>query len=174
MEDQRYPIGKFSPQESYSKEEIQNNISRIASLPARLSEAVDKFDDSMFDTPYREGGWTVRQLIHHIADSHLNAYIRFKWTLTEESPTIKAYEEKLWATTPEVKCDPQLSLTLLKAHHAKWVELLKNLTTVELERHFIHPETKKEVKLKNLVALYAWHSDHHFTHITKLIERMGW
>lgn len=174
MEDIRYPIGKFSPKDSYSQDEIKSNIQRVATLPKRLRDAVANFDDKKFDTPYREGGWTVRQLIHHIADSHLNAYIRFKWTLTEDKPTIKAYDEKLWATTGEVKSDPQLSLTLLSAHHAKWVELLKTLTAEDLERHFVHPETGKDVKLKNLLALYAWHSDHHLAHITRLIERMGW
>ena len=174
MEDLKYPIGKFTPKDSYSNEEIQKNILRIASLPTRLSDAVKNFDDKKFDTAYRDGGWTVRQLVHHIADSHLNAYIRFKWTLTEDRPTIKAYEEKLWATTEEVKSDPQISLTLLKAHHTKWVGLLKTLTPSQLERDFIHPETKKAVNLKNLLALYAWHSDHHLAHITKLIERMGW
>jgi uncharacterized damage-inducible protein DinB len=155
-------------------EEIDNNISRIATLPERLSQAVSKFNDTKFDTPYREGGWTVRQLIHHIADSHLNAYIRFKWTLTEESPTIKAYNEKLWATTGEVNIDPQLSLTLLHAHHAKWVALLKSLSPEDLEKHFVHPETRKEIKLKNILATYAWHCDHHLAQITRLIERLGW
>ena len=170
----QYPIGKFIAQESYSAEEIQQNIQCIASLPARLVEAVALFTDSQFDTPYREGGWTVRQLIHHIIDSHLNAYIRFKWTLTEPGPVIKAYYEKLWATTPEVKADPQISIDLLKAHHRKWVVLLKALAPDDLEKHFIHPETKKEVKLKTLTAMYAWHGDHHLAHITRLKERLGW
>lgn len=174
MEDLRYPIGSFTPKDFYSQDEIRTNISRIATLPKRLIDAVASFDTKKFDTPYRDGGWTVRQLIHHIADSHLNAYIRFKWTLTEDKPTIKAYHEKLWATTGEVSSDPQLSLTLLRAHHAKWVELLNSLKADDWEKHFIHPESHKEVKLKNLLALYAWHSDHHLAHITRLIERMGW
>jgi uncharacterized damage-inducible protein DinB len=174
MEELQYPIGKFIPRESYTPEEVNSNIERIASLPSRLVAAIKNFDDGKFDTPYREGGWTVRQLIHHISDSHLNAYIRFKWTLTEDRPVIKAYNEKLWANTPEVKGDPAISIEVLKAHHAKWTALLKTLSTTDLEKHFIHPETKKEVKLKNLIALYAWHSDHHLAHITKLKERMGW
>lgn len=174
MEDLRYPIGKFTAKESYTQVEIENNIERIASLPKRLSNAVSNFDDTMLDTPYREGGWTVRQLIHHIADSHLNAYIRFKWTLTEDKPLIKAYNEKLWATTPEVNIEPLVSLKLLDAHHIKWVALLRRLSSADFEKHFIHPETKREVNLKNLLALYAWHSDHHLAHITRLIERMSW
>jgi hypothetical protein len=174
LTDLQYPIGKFSAQENYTDAEIQENISRITSLPARLQAAVTGFDSVKFDTPYREGGWTVRQLIHHISDSHLNAYIRFKWTLTESSPIIKAYNEKLWAETPETKLDPQISLDLLKAHHHKWTELLKLLTPAELEKFFVHPETRKEIKLKTIIAMYAWHSDHHLAHITRLKDRMGW
>ena len=174
MDELKYPIGKFISKDSYSSEEISANISRIASLPSQLSSAVAGFTEKKFDTPYRDEGWTVRQLIHHIADSHLNAYIRIKWTLTEDSPIIKAYNEKMWATTLEVSCDPQISIKLIEAHHAKWVELLKRLTPSDLEKHFIHPETLRQVKLKTLVALYAWHSDHHLAHITKLKDRMGW
>jgi len=174
IEELQYPIGKFVAQEAYSHDELANFIERIASLPSRLQQAINNFSDKQLDTPYREGGWTVRQLIHHIADSHLNAYIRFKWTLTEDSPVIKAYNEKIWATTPEVSGDPQLSLDLLKAHHRKWVELLKALSPADLEKYFVHPETKRQVKLKNLMGLYAWHSDHHLAHITKLKERMNW
>jgi hypothetical protein len=174
MEDLQYPIGKFTPKDTYTPEEISNNIASIASLPARLSNTILNFTDTQYDTPYREGGWTVRQLIHHISDSHLNAYIRFKWTLTEDSPIIKAYDEKRWATTGEISSDPSLSVRLIEAHHAKWVALLKSLTASDLERHFVHPETKREIKLKNLIGLYAWHSDHHLAHITKLKERMGW
>ena len=174
MEDIQYPIGKFSAQESYSSTDVENGIRRIATLPERLQKEVVTFTDQQFDTPYREGGWTVRQLIHHIADSHLNAYIRFKWTLTEESPIIKAYNEKRWAITPETTGSPQISIDLLKAHHRKWTTLLEALSATDLDQHFVHPDTKKEIKLKNLIALYAWHGDHHLAHITKLKERMGW
>ncbi len=174
MEEFQYPIGKFLAKDSYTADEINKCIERIASLPGRLQQAVAVFSELQFDTPYRDGGWTVRQLIHHIADSHLNAYIRFKWTLTETNPVIKAYNEKIWATTPEVIGDPQLSIDLLKAHHRKWVELLRALTPTDLEKYFVHPETKREVKLKTITAMYAWHSDHHLAHITKLKERLGW
>lgn len=174
MEDHQYPIGKFIAQESYSSSEIENCISRIAALPEKLEKEVSAFSDQQFDTPYREGGWTVRQLIHHISDSHLNSYIRFKWTLTEENPIIKVYNEKLWAVTPETVGSPQLSIDLLKVHHRKWVTLLKALSTTDLDRHFIHPDSKKQISLKNLIALYAWHGDHHLAHIMKLKERMGW
>ena len=174
MEDLKYPIGKFAPQDSYTDSEIAACIARIESLPARLRQALTNFSDNQYDTPYRDGGWTVRQLVHHIADSHLNAYIRIKWTLTEPSLVIKAYNEKLWATTPEVQGDPSISLDLISAHHRKWVSLLKHLSPTDLEKHFVHPDSGKEIKLKNLVALYAWHGDHHLAHITKLKGRMGW
>jgi DinB superfamily len=174
VDDVKYPIGKFAAQNSYTDTEIKDFIGRIESLPARLRKPLITFSDLQFDTPYRDGGWTVRQLVHHIADSHLNAYIRIKWTLTEPSPTIKAYNEKLWATTPEVQGDPSISLDLISAHHRKWVSLLRYLSPADLEKHFIHPETGKEIKLKNLIALYAWHGDHHLAHITKLKERLGW
>jgi DinB superfamily len=174
MEDLQYPIGKFSPKESYTPDELSAFMARIESLPTRLEEAIKSFTDQQLDTPYREGGWTVRQVIHHVADSHLNAYIRCKWTLTEDSPVIKAYNEKLWATTPEAKLDPSISIDLIKAHHRKWVALLKGLSPTDWEKHFIHPESRKEIKIKNLVGLYAWHGDHHLAHITNLKDRMKW
>ena len=170
----RYPIGKFSPKEGYISTEIEQLISRIESLPTRLEKEVSNLSQSQLDTPYREGGWTVRQVVHHMSDSHMNAYIRFKWSLTEDTPMIKAYDEKRWAETAETKADPTLSISLLKALHAKWIVLLKQLTDVELKKEFVHPETKKNVRLNNLMALYAWHGDHHLAHITSLKKRMNW
>lgn len=170
----RYPIGKFSPKENYTPAELQSCIARIATLPSRLNDTIQDFSEAQLDTPYREGGWTVRQLIHHIADSHMNAYIRVKWTLTENSPVVKVYFEKLWAETPETKRDPALSLNLIKALHAKWVVLLSALQASDLKRHFIHPETQKTVQLDNMIALYAWHGDHHLAHITELVKRSRW
>lgn len=172
--DLQYPIGKFAAKDSYSSDEIKNCIERIRSFPSKLDQAVKNFTSEQFDHPYREGSWTVRQLIHHIADSHLNAYIRVKWTLTEDCPVIKAYDEKLWATTGEVKIDPKISVALIHAHHAKWVELLNSLSPSDLGRVYIHPATQKAAKLEALIALYAWHGDHHLTHITNLKERMKW
>src|SRR5687767_9033493 len=148
----RYPIGKFSPQETYSRQELNENIQRIATLPARIEAAVHSFTEKQLNTAYREGGWTGRQVIHHLSDSHMNAYIRFKWTLTENTPTIKAYDEKLWAETPEVKADPQVSINVLKALHAKWTILLRSLSPADLKREYVHPETKKNNRLDRIVA----------------------
>ena len=126
--------------------------------------------NEQLDTPYRPGGWTLRQVVHHVPDSHMNAYVRFKWTLTEETPMIKAYDEKLWAETPEVKADPDISVNLLKALHVKWVALLRSFTMDDLQREYIHPETKKNIRLDRMVALYAWHGDHHLGHLNIIAQ----
>lgn len=173
-EDLRYPIGKFSPQENYTTQNLTEFIQRIADLPQKLEAATRNLNTSQLDTPYREGGWTVRQVIHHVADSHMNAYIRVKWTLTEDSPLIKAYFEKAWAETPETKADPSLSLNLIKSLHEKWVMLLSGLGSQELKKAFTHPDTKKLITLETLMGLYAWHGDHHLGHIIALRKRMGW
>lgn len=170
----RYPIGKFSPKDNYWPDELQSCIARIKTLPNRLEDAIGNLNESQLNTPYREGGWTVRQVIHHVADSHMNAYIRLKWTLTENSPVIKAYDEKLWAETPETRLEPALSLALIKALHAKWVILFSALQSPDLKRYFTHPETQKNVRLDNMIDLYAWHGDHHLAHITELKKRAGW
>jgi hypothetical protein len=174
MEDLRYPIGKFIGKDSYSHAETLDSIGRIESLPGKVENAIAQLSADQLDTPYRDGGWTVRQVVHHLSDSHTNAYVRTKWTLTEETPTIKAYNEKMWAETPEVKADPSLSLLLLKALHAKWVVLLKQLTAEDLQKHFVHPETGKSVKVNTMISTYAWHGEHHLAHITSLKERMKW
>jgi hypothetical protein len=161
----RYPVGKFAPKESYTSQEILENINRIGTLPGKAETLIRNFTARQFDTPYREGGWTARQVIHHMADSHMNAYIRFKWTLTEETPMIKAYDEKLWAETPEIGLDPQISVNFLKALHIKWVALLKLIKPEDLKRSFIHPDTKKNVPLDRLIATYAWHGEHHLGHL---------
>ncbi|NOT73835.1 MAG: putative metal-dependent hydrolase [Cyclobacteriaceae bacterium] len=172
--DPRYPIGKFEPKESYSMEDVSKNIDRIASLPAKLENAVRGLNDAQLDTPYRDGGWTVRQVVHHVADSHMNAYIRYKWTLTEDNPVIKAYFEKEWAVTPETSAPIALSLPLIHSLHSKWIVLLKGLKKEDLRKEFTHPETKKQVPLDRLTATYAWHGEHHLAHITSLKEKMGW
>jgi hypothetical protein len=161
----RYPIGKFSPQESYSAEEINTNIQRIESLPEKVEAAFKSLSSKQLDIAYREGGWTARQVLHHLADSHMNAYIRIKWTLTESTPVIKAYDEKLWAETPEIAENPELSVQLLKALHRKFVALLKHLSGNNLKREFTHPETKKQVSVERMIALYAWHGEHHLGHL---------
>lgn len=161
----RYPIGKFVPQETYSPKELENSIARIESLPARMEALAHILTPAQLDTPYREGGWTARQVIHHVSDSHTNAYVRFKWTLTENMPVIKAYDEKRWAETPEVKLEPAISLNVLKALHHKWVALIRTLTPKDLQREYIHPETKKNFRLATVTAMYAWHGDHHLGHL---------
>lgn len=170
MLDPRYPIGKFAPKESYSQEDISRNIERIEKLPEEFASVARQLSNRQLDTPYREEGWTGRQVIHHVADSHLNAYIRTKWTLTENNPTIKAYNEKAWAETPEMGADPNLSLTLLRALHARWVTLLKGMDPDHFNRQFTHPETQKSVRLDRMVDLYAWHGEHHTGHLKILLR----
>lgn len=170
----RYPIGKFTPQPGYTDGEKKALIASIADLPAQLAEAVKHFSKEQFATPYREGGWTVQQLIHHIADSHMHAYIRFKWTLTEEKPLIKAYEEKDWAETIDNQLDPSLSISFLNAFHAKWSAMLGLLKDEAWQRSYMHPQTQKEITLERMLGLYAWHGKHHLMHITALKERMKW
>lgn len=166
----RYPVGKFSPQPEYSSEAIQKNIQRISDLPMLLENVLSNSTPAQLDTPYREGGWTIRQVVHHLADSHMNAYIRFKWTLTEDKPLIKAYDEKLWALTPETIADPSLSLHLLTGLHAKWIALLKGISSDDFKKAFIHPATGKEVPLDRMTALYAWHGEHHVGHVKLVVK----
>lgn len=172
--DPRYPIGKFEFRASYSAEDVNLSIDQMASLPGRLEDALRGLSPAQLDTPYREGGWTLRQVVHHVADSHMNAYIRVKWTLTEDRPVIKAYDEKAWALTPETLESPEISISLLKALHAKWIVLLRSLPPEMLRKEFTHPETKKQVPLDRLIAMYAWHGDHHLGHVLGLKNRMKW
>jgi len=172
--DLRYPIGKFASKETYTAQEYTDFLQRLESLPARLDAAIRGLSNTQLDTPYRDGGWTVRQVVHHVADSHANAYIRVKWALTEEKPTIKAYDEKGWATTPETQADPGISLAFIKALHTKWCLLLKGMSPAQRARQFIHPATQKTFTMDQLMAMYAWHGDHHLTHITALKDRMQW
>lgn len=174
QEDLRYPIGKFVPQESYSMKDIESFISRIEAMPLKLEQALKGMNDKQLDTPYREGGWTVRQVVHHVSDSHMNSYIRIKWTLTENTPLIKAYDEKSWAETPETKLDPVISINFQKALTIKWTALMRLLTAEDMKKQFLHPETNKHVPIDRLIHLYAWHGDHHLAHVTSLKARMGW
>jgi DinB superfamily len=161
----RYPTGRFAPKEVYTSDELRQLIDKIEAFPDKLESEAGKLSDGQLDTPYREGGWTVRQVIHHISDSHMNAYIRLKWTLTEDNARIKAYNEKAWAETPETKLDPRISIALLKTLHVKWVSVLRSLKPEDFERSFLHPETGKLVSLARQVATYAWHGEHHLGHI---------
>lgn len=173
--DLRYPIGKFIAPELINSDMIQVAISKILTAPERLKIAVQGMSQAQFDTPYRPDGWTVRQVIHHLADSHMNAYIRFHWTLTEDSPKIKAYDERSWAELPyQDKVEIETSLGLLDHLHKRWVVLLNNLENKDWAKIYIHPEGDKVYALNKVVLLYAWHGDHHIAHITCLKERMGW
>lgn len=149
-------------------------IDVIAAAPLRMREAVAGLDAAQLDTPYREGGWTVRQVVHHVPDSHMNAYVRVKLALTEDEPTIKPYEEAAWAQLPDSRITPvEVSLALLEALHTRWVDLLRAMDGADFKRSFRHPE-HGAVTLDWLVGMYAWHSRHHVAHITSLRERMGW
>jgi uncharacterized damage-inducible protein DinB len=174
MSDLRYPIGEYVPKD-YSEEQKEQWLADIKFLPQLIENAVSNLDEEQLQTPYREGGWTVHQLVHHIADSHMNAYIRFKLGYTEENPTIKPYEEKLWVQTADVKNLPvNISITLLYTLHSRWSEFLKNFSQTDWQRTVFHPEHKKQITLWHLLGLYAWHGRHHAAHITGLRERMGW
>jgi hypothetical protein len=161
----RYPIGRNEHKDVYTAAEISTLIDRVEALPATIEKLFTSLSPAKIETPYRPGGWTARQVLHHIPDSHLNAYIRTKWTLTEETPTIKAYDEAAWAQTGEIATDPALAVALLKSLHAKWVPLLRSLREPELKRSFYHPESKKHIRLDQVIATYAWHGDHHAGHL---------
>ena len=174
MEDIRYPIGKYIVQ-PFSDKQWQEWLNDIKFLPQHLENAILNLDEAQLATPYREGGWTVKQLVHHVADSHMNAYIRFKLALTENNPVIKPYDEAAWAEMSDTKNLPiNISLTILHAVHSRWNEVLKNMSREELDRTLFHPEHKKEMTLWYLLGMYAWHSKHHVAHVTALRERMRW
>lgn len=167
----RYPVGKFKPKEEYSSEELTQFINQIEAIPQKLEDTVKSLPETKLDTPYRDGGWTARQVLHHLADSHMNAYIRLKWTLTEETPLIKAYDEKAWAETAETTLDPVMSIHLLKALHVRWVSLLRRVIPEQMKKSFIHPETNKHVSLARQLATYAWHGEHHLGHLLIIINK---
>ena len=173
MSDERYPIGKFTPIQQFSTAERAAAIEQIAAAPASFRRAVVGLDEAQLDTPYRTGGWTVRQVAHHLPDSHMNAYLRFKWGLTENTPAIKTYEEKDWAKTPETSAPIASSLDLLTALHVRWVNLLRGMRSADFARTIKHPEMGTP-SLDTLLALYAWHGRHHTAHVTSLRQRMGW
>ncbi|HTV82024.1 MAG TPA: bacillithiol transferase BstA [Acidobacteriaceae bacterium] len=171
--DPRYPVGKFSRAEANLSDHAAA-ISTLAALPENLRAAVDGLSAAQLDTPYREGGWTVRQLVHHVADSHMNAYVRVRLALTEDWPAIKPYDEKLWAQLTDASTAPaEISLNLLTALHRRWVLLLRSLTDEQWQRGYAHPENGRQT-LAEATALYAWHSRHHVAHITRLRKRSGW
>lgn len=172
--DLRYPIGAYAPQ-PFSEAQKEEWLADIRFLPGALEHALHNLDAQQLHTPYRDGGWTVSQVVHHVADSHINAYCRFKLGYTEAGPTIRPYEEKLWAETADVQALPvNVSITLLFALHQRWHEFLKSFTAADWQKTIIHPEHGKAFTLWHLLGMYAWHGRHHTAHITALRERMGW
>jgi len=174
MSDPRYPIGKFSYSGPLTAEQKRQYLDDIGQTPARLREAIRGLNDQQLDTPYRDGGWTVRQVVHHVPDSHMNSYMRFKLALTEEEPTIKTYMEDRWAELPEARQAPiGVSLALLESLHERWMLVLRNLNDADWQRTFRHPELGS-MTLERTLALYSWHGRHHVAHVTELRKRMGW
>jgi uncharacterized damage-inducible protein DinB len=174
MTDLRYPIGKFTYAVAPTPEQRQQLLLEIEQAPGQLREAIKRLSPQQLDTPYRPEGWTVRQVVHHVPDSHLNAYVRFKLALTEDEPTIKPYAEDKWARLPDTAATPvDVSLTMLDSLHDRWVRLLRSLQNEDWKRTFRHPELGLVPLEKNL-ALYAWHGRHHIAHITSLRERNSW
>ncbi|WP_343615582.1 YfiT family bacillithiol transferase [Flavobacterium sp.] len=175
LEKLKYPIGKFHTPQEYTSEFILDKIEQIASFPERLKKEVADFDDEKLDTPYRPEGWTVRQVIHHCAESHMNCYIRLKWALTENNPIIKPYDEKRWSELPDSLNMPIApTLSLLEGLHFRLAYIMKNLSESDLEKSFVHPESNSEIRLKQIIGLYAWHGNHHLAHITSLKKRKNW
>ncbi|NER15467.1 bacillithiol transferase BstA [Leptobacterium flavescens] len=173
LEKLRYPTGKFQCPEEITSEDLDRWTKVLEELPAKLENLVEGLTDEQLATPYRPGGWTIRQVVHHIADSHHNSYTRFKWALTEENPLIKVYQEKNWADLIDAKNAPiRMSLDYLRVLHAKLVYLIRRLTSDQLKRTFIHPEDNSEVSLAENIGKYAWHGNHHYTHIKNALERM--
>lgn len=173
-EDLRYPVGKFQFEDKVTYAERERLIGEIAEMPARLRDAVDGLSDARLDTPYREGGWTVRQVVHHLADSHLNAYIRIRLMLTENNPTVKPYDQALWAKLHDALTAPiDPSLNVVSGVQERLALLLRSLEAADFERTCYHPENGV-MTLDHMVAIYAWHGRHHVAHINSLARRMGW
>jgi len=175
-DDLRYPTGRFQrPKGTLNAGERRQMIEKIARAPSDIGAAIRGLSDSQLDTPYRPGGWTVRQVVHHVPDSHMNAFIRFKLALTEDIPTIKPYDEAEWAKLADARETPiETSLTLLTALHERWVGLLRSMSPSDFERKLNHPEWDAPLSLDSMLALYSWHGPHHTAQITSLRSRMGW
>lgn len=172
--DLRYPVGKFVRPEKISEEDRRQYIAQVEDAPAKLRAAVQGLTEAQLDTPYREGGWTVRQVAHHLADSHMHSYIRFKLALTENEPTVKTYDQERWAELPDARTLPvETSLTLLESLHRRFVAMLRAMSEADFRKTLKHPELGT-VALEKYVAMYAWHGRHHVAHITALRERKGW
>lgn len=175
LEKLKYPIGKADIPENITKKNTEDWISILERFPNEIEFLTRELSENQLDTRYRENGWTIRQVVHHCYDSHHNSYTRFKWALTEDKPVIKVYFEERWAELHDSKTAPIfLSIDALKALHAKWVYLLKELSDTDLDKKFIHPSGNEEVTLKENIGIYAWHCQHHFSHIEELMKRNNW
>ncbi len=175
LQNLKYPIGEFDCPNNISDNHIESWISILEHFPNRLENLVTDLTNAQLETPYRPEGWTIRQVVHHLSDSHHHSYTRFKWALTEDKPVIKAYYEDRWAELTDSRlASVEMSLLHLRAIHAKLVYILKTLSESDLNRCFIHPETKNEVPLKKNIGIYAWHSNHHYAHIENLLKRNNW
>lgn len=172
--DERYPIGKFVYDKETGGKQKNMFISEIESAPLKLKEAVKGLSEKQLDTPYRDGGWTIRQVVHHLPDSHMNAFVRFKLALTEDNPTVKTYDEKKWAELQDYSHTPiDVSLNLLDAVHKRWIILIRSMKPDDFKKSYVHPELGK-VELDWVLAQYAWHGKHHIAHITSLRKKRGW
>lgn len=171
LESLKYPIGKFITPQVIDNESIQQAVQHIIALPKALFQVASPLTPAQLDTPYRSGGWTVRQLLHHCADSHGNAFFRFKHALTEENPSIKPYDEGAWANLPDATLPAELALDMLHLVHAKWAYLLQHMSVADFQRTYFHPEKERTQTLAEVTLMYAWHGKHHLAHITGLIQR---
>src|SRR6201996_4894503 len=163
----KYPAGKFKAPASYTNDDLHQWIEVLKSFPGKLRQSVMGLTEQQLDTKYRPGGWTLRQVVHHVADSHMNSVIRFKWALTEDNPTIKAYEEADWALLADYRLPVEPSLKLIEGLHQRWVSMLESFTENEWARTFVHPASGETIPLKKALAMYDWHSRHHLAHITE-------
>ncbi|GAB3884968.1 YfiT family bacillithiol transferase [Spirosoma agri] len=170
----RYPIGDFAYGSVFTSEQTKGHVSTIAGMPVKLTELVGTWSDDRLDTPYRPDCWTVRQVVHHVVDSHMNAYVRVKLALTENNPTISPYEEGEWAKLPDYALDITPSLVILKNLHLRWVAVLESLTDDQLKRTYFHPGSQRLFPLSEVIGMYAWHGEHHYQHVYQLAVRNGW
>jgi len=172
--DPKYPIGKYEAQ-PFSESQKKKWLADIQFLPNELEQAIENLDEAQLQTPYRDGGWTVHQLVHHLADSHMNSFIRFKLALTEDNPTIKPYEENAWSEMADVTKEPiNVSITLLYALHKRWLTLLQNMSDADFEKTLFNPQRRGQLTLWEMLGIYAWHGKHHVEHIKTLKENKGW
>jgi len=174
LETLRFPIGKFVAPAVYTEALLQERKESIRDLPIQLRAEVSQLNEEQLNTPYRPEGWTTKQVVHHLADSHMNGFTRLKLALCEDKPTIKPYPEALFAEMSDYKMSVDISLSLLEAIHSRWFNILLSLKETDLERSYIHPQYGKEVSIKQFICSYAWHGEHHLAHITGLKKRMGW